>query len=131
MRMPWLGSLTLGIGPVDDDHRHIFDLLNGLNASIATRNLSGVRALFEELRAASLEHYDEEERTMLRMGYPALVEHMAEHDRARLGLMQLGSLIEGGRSDQIELALAECSARYFRGVLKEDALLARFLRDND
>lgn len=129
MRMPWLDSLTLGIGGFDDDHRHMFDLLSELNASVTTGNLSGVRVLFDELHATTLAHFRHEEDLMARTCYPRAVAHMAEHDLARLGLMALNGQIASGRLDQMPELLAEFAGRYFTGVLKDDGLFVRFLRE--
>ncbi|MGE5518041.1 MAG: bacteriohemerythrin [Bacteroidota bacterium] len=127
MRMPWLTSLTLGIGGFDDDHRHLFDLLNELNASIAVGNQSGVRALFDELQLAASEHFRHEEEVMARTGYPRAVAHMAEHDRARQALSMLHGEIVRGRLNRMAECLSDYAGHYFHGVLKDDALLARFL----
>lgn len=127
MRMPWLTSLTLGIGGFDDDHRHMFDLLNEMNASIAVGNLSGIRALFDELQRVSVEHFRHEEEIMGRIGYPRAAAHMAEHARARQALQALHGEVACGRLSRMAEILTDYAAHYFRGVLKDDALLAQFL----
>ena len=54
MSMPWLSSLNTGVHGFDDDHRHLFEVLGEIRASLGTGNLSGVRALFAEQHAASV-----------------------------------------------------------------------------
>lgn len=129
MGMPWPTSLTLGIGRFDEDHRHMFDLLSELDASVATGNLSGVRALFDELRAVTLVHFHEEEELMVRTGYPGAQTHMAEHERARQSLLALHGPVVGGRMNQISELMTQYTAGYFRGVLRDDGLFAIFLRE--
>lgn len=128
MSMPWLPSLNTGIVGFDDDHRHLFEVLAEMRGSLRAGNLSGVRALFEVLRDATLEHFHEEEALMDHIAYPAAATHRQEHDRCRAALRQLQVQLDGGRSDRFADALAEYSADYFRGVLRCDGALARFLR---
>lgn len=130
MRMPWLNGMNLGVTEFDDDHRHIFEVLDALAASIAEGNLSGVRALFEELHATTLEHFREEEALMARFAYPGAAGHKVEHDRDRQFLLLLEGLVAAGRLDRLGDALGDYSAGYFRGVLRYDGMLARFLRQH-
>lgn len=128
MRMPWLDSLTLGYGGMDDDHRHMFDLMNELNASVSAGNLSGVRVLFEELHATTLRHLAEEEALMVRCDYPAAAEHADSHEQARRNLMVLQQQVADSNLSRVPELLAEYAALYFRSILKDDELLVRFLR---
>ncbi|HLO76850.1 MAG TPA: hemerythrin family protein [Magnetospirillum sp.] len=129
MRMPWLAGMNLGISGFDDDHRHLLEVLEALRTSIADGDLSSVRALFEELRTTTLNHFREEEELMIQLHYPGADDHIAEHERDRHALMRLRALIADGCLDRLAEALAEYSSAYFRGVLHFDSLLVRYVRE--
>lgn len=129
MSMPWLSSLNTGERGFDEDHRHLFELLGEIRASLGAGNLSGVRALFAELRAGTEQHYREEEAAMARHGYPAAAAHRVGHDRGRAALALMDAQLSGGRLDRFVEALADYTAGYFQGVLRDDLPLAAFLRE--
>lgn len=127
MGMPWLDSLNLGVVGLDDDHHHLFDVLIELNGAVEAGDWSCIRTLLAELRAATIVHLQDEEALMVRIGYPALVDHVAAHDQMRRCLHDLDSVMALGRSDRLADALAAYSRAYFRGVLRHDGLLAAYL----
>lgn len=130
MSMPWLSSLNTGERGFDEDHRHLFELLGEIRSSLGAGNLSGVRALFAELRTVTEDHFREEEAVMDRTFYPGAAEHRSGHDRGRAALGLMAGQLAGGRLDRFAESLADYTAHYFRGVLHHDAALARFLRDH-
>ncbi|MCR6628573.1 MAG: hemerythrin family protein [Magnetospirillum sp.] len=129
MPMPWLSGMNLGMAGFDADHRHLVEVLAELRTNTLQGNASGVRALFDEFRAATLEHLDEEEALMARLDYPAAAEHVADHQRTRFALLGLGRIVAAGRMDSLMDALDQYSTAYLRGMLRHDGMLARFLRE--
>ncbi len=130
MQMPWLPSLNMGVSALDDEHRHMFEVLEELGASVTAANLSGLRVLLDELRTATLEHFRAEEALMARYRYPASAAHQAEHERVRATLASLESYLRDERLELFAHALAAFTAEYFHGVLVHDGLFGRFLRDH-
>ena len=130
MSMPWLPSLNTGERGFDADHRHMFELLGEIRSSLGAGNLSGVRALFAELRTVTEDHLREEEAVMDRTFYPGAADHRAGHDRSRAALSLMAGQLAGGRLDRFAESLADYTADYFQGVLRHDAALVRFLRDH-
>lgn len=130
MSMPWLSSLNTGERGFDEDHRHLFELLGEIRSSLGVGNLSGVRALFAELRTVTEDHFREEEAVMDCTFYPGAAEHRVGHDRGRAALSVMAGQLENGRLDRFAESLADYTAHYFRGVLHHDAALVRFLRDH-
>jgi hemerythrin-like metal-binding protein len=119
----------MGIGRFDDEHRHIFDVLCEIRASLGAGNLSGVRALLDALCTATESHFAEEEAIMDRAFYPLADEHRAGHDQSRAALRAMVALATAGKLDRLGEALADYTAGYFKAVLCHDGRLAHYLRE--
>lgn len=127
MRLPWLPGMNTGISRLDADHRHLFEVLNELTNCVELGNLPAARVLTEQFITHMAEHYAQEEAAMDRFGYPERAAHKAEHDRSRFILLQLDQSIRSAALGEAAELLAGYSRHYFRGLLKDDSLLAEFL----
>jgi hemerythrin len=78
----WSSSLEIGVPDIDHDHRHLIDLLNGLNAiDRADHDQEGVWDLLSELERYTYFHLVREEALMRVLGYEFLDTHRADHER--------------------------------------------------
>jgi hemerythrin len=79
--MTWDDRFLTGVPAVDDDHRHIVELINALHDAVG----GGKRAVGIEVLADLVKyfpkHFDREEQLMQAADYPSTHEHMAEHQR--------------------------------------------------
>lgn len=85
----WTPDLSTGETLLDEQHRAIFEWLAELESAAADeRTLFGVYAI-TRLKNFIAEHFAAEEALMKSVGYPDLVEHMAEHARFRAKIVDL------------------------------------------
>lgn len=76
----WQEDFSVGIEGVDDQHRKLLDLINGLWDAIVRGAGNGeLLALVDELDRYTGYHFSDEEVAMRVAGYPQLVEHSLAH----------------------------------------------------
>lgn len=87
----WSDALSVGNRQIDDDHRHLFALLDKLQDAMRQGKAKAVLAdILDELVRYTRQHFSREEDYMLRIGYADYKLHKAEHDRlmAEVGELQ-------------------------------------------
>lgn len=65
----------------DEEHRHLFNLLNDLHAKVGKNERSAVGAALDGLIAYVAEHFSSEENNMAAAGYEDLAQHKREHEK--------------------------------------------------
>jgi hemerythrin-like metal-binding domain len=78
--MAWTEEFRIGIERVDEQHRHLVDLINQLYEAMregkGSLKLGGI---IKELVDYSVEHFSTEEEMFIRRGYAQAQAHKAEH----------------------------------------------------
>jgi hemerythrin len=132
MRIRWQTSLAVGHRKIDDDHRHIFELVGRLQqASAAGHGAEVIGAIFCDLADYVVQHFGREERLMERSGFPRILEHRKQHDGF---LRRLGELVE--RHEVVEDGLVEETCEFLndwlvRHVMGSDQELAQYLQHDE
>ncbi len=76
----WDESMSVGVGILDDDHKRLLDMFNGLlKTGVATRTKDDLIPLLQSLRDYTDVHFRREEAFMERHGFPDLEAHKAAH----------------------------------------------------
>ena len=65
----------------DDEHRHLFNLLNDLHVKVGKNERPSVGAALDGLIAYVAEHFSSEEKNMATAGYEDLAQHKREHEK--------------------------------------------------
>lgn len=78
--LEWSNAYSVGMQKLDDDHRHLLDLVSQAMESIINRDPpKRVARRIDEIVSDTRRHFAEEERLMERTSYRNLVPHRAEH----------------------------------------------------
>lgn len=79
--MRWDESLDVGVEAMNDEHKHIVDLMNRIRDE-SEAGLAGGRMieLTEDLERATLEHFIDEEAYMASIDYDGLSSHRLAHE---------------------------------------------------
>ena len=125
----WTEALSVGNEAIDDDHRHLFDLLDQLQratpAGLVTQEVVGV---VDELVRYTENHFRREEEFMQRVAYPAYPAHKIEHERFVSEVHALQSRLARGAQTLI-LSIDKLLSDWLRQhVLVVDKALAEYLR---
>jgi len=82
----------LGVPEMDETHREFSDLVNRLGGA----DKETFTALFGELIEHTRAHFSAENEAMLESGFPAIREHMDEHQRVLGELDRIGKRVAAG-----------------------------------
>lgn len=86
-KLRWDPCLETGIAEIDWEHRRLLNIANRLLDAMARgKGEAALRPVSRDLARHAEEHFANEEKYMLEMGYPRLPEHQAEHRKMAEGL---------------------------------------------
>jgi hemerythrin-like metal-binding protein len=96
----WTEDLAVGIEKIDEQHKELFekisDLVSAVKQSVCKYKIGEVIRFLEEYAAF---HFGEEERYMLKFGYPDYQAHKAQHEQFKANFQELKKelpKLEGG-----------------------------------
>lgn len=127
MSLMWREQLSVGNDVIDNDHRHLIDIINRVEESMVTKNRTGLMAALESLSNYSQEHFAREEKIATAAGYEQVPNLNDSHKALLVQLDQLKNEInEMGL--EWSSALAEKFTKLVRNwlidhVIKEDLLM--------
>jgi hemerythrin len=83
----------------DEEHKHLFGLLNSLHASVSTGERRSVGTALDGLIAFVAEHFSAEEENMRKANYAALDQHRQEHEKLVKTCVNLQQEFRAGRAE--------------------------------
>jgi len=92
--LEWKDSLSTGIKMIDDQHRKLLGLINGLYDSVVNKDTDDFEADLNSFIQYSHFHFTSEEKLMRRFSYPGYLEHQVDHDIYRDELEILGQMLK-------------------------------------
>lgn len=96
----WSQEFEIGIGAIDQDHQTLFNTIRQLGEHIDQERGEGrVKATIHALQLYVDEHFEREERFMIRAGYPDYPAHRKEHDTFRDAIASLKDFHEHAPAD--------------------------------
>lgn len=126
----WTPALSVGVGTIDDDHRKLIDLLNGVFAACAMGvGDEVVGDAVRELRAYTLHHFEREENLLVEKGYPKCPAHREEHKKLIGQLDEMTPKLTGaepGGGMQVMMFLRHWLIDH---IMAHDLEYARFLKE--
>jgi len=109
--VPWSTNLSVGIAELDEDHRHLVELVNRLYATMkGKRGKEEIGSILDDLIRYTADHFGREERLFSKYGYPDSERHNRIHRK-------LVEQVSAFRED------------FARGTAMVDMELLNFLRD--
>lgn len=95
----WTAEMSVDEATVDEHHRELVVLINRLLArSTGADGRDATFSALKDLDAYVQEHFAEEERHMLALGYPGYAAHKAEHDEMRATVTTLRTSIRSAEN---------------------------------
>jgi hemerythrin len=117
----WNSDFSVGAAVLDNDHKKLIDILNGIYDAWQSENPSAVELgrLFDELVDYTDGHFSREEGKLAARDYPDLAAHHAEHERLRELVLAFRSRhLAGQQADK----LTEEMAKFLKSWLIEHIL---------
>jgi hemerythrin len=104
--LAWSPALATGIGVIDDQHQQLLARAGEVLESLARGEREVIERALAYLASYAKFHFAEEEAHMLRLGYPRLDDHRAEHGDYVRRLRTLQAHFDGeGDSDAVSTSI--------------------------
>jgi len=128
MMLKWKRKLSVGIEPIDLQHRYFVGLLNRISEELDGPDKEYQARLIDELYNFARLHFEGEENYMYKVGYPGLDEHRYKHLELLEKLHgQVGQYLVGLVEGQ---EIVDFLAEWFGCHLaQEDQRLANFVKN--
>jgi len=80
--LTWDDSLSVNIDAIDDQHKVLVDMINGLHEAMRTgKGVKVLEKLVDGLKNYTVDHFATEERLMVQHKYPGYLAHKKEHEK--------------------------------------------------
>ena len=105
--MVWKEEFSVEVSQIDQQHKHLVGLLNGLHEVMSRGgDAAEVAALLQDLVAYTRFHFDFEEKLMERAGYTGLEAHREKHRAMKAEVERLRALAEAKGSSVTHTLMA-------------------------
>ena len=93
----WADDMVIDHGPIDEDHRHLVDLVNQLHTATSEgRGIEIVETILNTLIDYTKGHLQREEAFMSSLHYPKLEQHKVYHDKFTVQIDGLKEKFDAG-----------------------------------
>jgi hemerythrin len=126
--LPWLEEYNLGIELIDDQHKKLVDIINGLYESFYRKDSNAIMAkIFSEMEAYAQYHFATEENYFKITMYKFEVEHTRSHNAFRKKTKEFKAQFESGQP--VSFRLINYLKKWLSNhILREDKLFVPILK---
>ncbi|PWC31347.1 bacteriohemerythrin [Azospirillum sp. TSO35-2] len=127
----WRRQLSVGQPAIDEDHKHLIEYLNELDAALETPRFQPIRVakILVKLLEYTKEHFAREERIMQIVHYPKFDEHVAMHREAVRKVSELSSRFSTEPTHENAEKLYKFTADWLvRHIILTDTQLTPYVR---
>ncbi|MDR9402468.1 MAG: bacteriohemerythrin [Halothece sp. Uz-M2-17] len=128
----WRTEYQTGFDHVDQQHQHLFDIINRLHEAMSSGHGKGIiKETLDEMVDYTVEHFANEEKLMLEYDYPNYKEHKKIHDSLTKQVKEIAEkFANGDRFVTIELShfLTQWLIHHIKG---QDQKMIRFFREQN
>lgn len=125
----WDDSYVVGVGVIDEQHKHFVGMLNTLYESLESKNTKKVPDIIQDLTDYAEHHFKTEEEYFDKLHYPDAEIHKVEHNELRAKVQSFANRHDKPKKLGIDLLffLERWLLVHFRGA---DTKFAKFLKQN-
>ncbi|MCC2111891.1 MAG: hemerythrin family protein [Hyphomicrobiales bacterium] len=129
MTITWRAEMSVGDTFIDEDHRHLIEIVNLYEQAVKNRDPQKLEECFEELMHYAAEHFAREERVMAAIDYPELAHHAESHKRLAKTITDIHEAVASGKKGVIKLSQINTILHDWivDHILKEDMALKPYL----
>ena len=122
--LEWSDALALGVESMDATHREFVDQLNALHEASDETFL----ALLDRFIDHTVEHFEQERRSMADIDFPPMHSHVQEHDGVLDVMREVRRMVSEGKGTVGKVLTKELAPWFANHAATMDATLAFFLR---
>ena len=126
----WHAEYSVGVGVLDEHHRHIFHLLNRIYETLLLQQGRAALAyLLDELIVYTRSHFAGEELLMKCFAYPDGPSHELEHMRLVRALLEFREQFADGHENLVTPLLEFMEGRLIRHIVTTDCRYSAFFAE--
>jgi len=84
VKLKWIDSFSVGVKEIDDDHKEIIKLMQGVQTAVEIHDYILCTALLDQLIELAAAHFLREEEYLAKASYPYIEEHILYHQELML-----------------------------------------------
>ncbi len=125
----WDDSYVVGVGVIDEQHKHFVGLLNTLYESLESKHRENIPEIIKNLTNYAEHHFKTEEEYFDKLHYPDTGVHIAAHNELRAKVSEFAGRHDKPKKlgDDLLFFLEKWLLVHFRGA---DTKFAKFLKQN-
>ncbi|WP_419783808.1 bacteriohemerythrin [Maridesulfovibrio sp.] len=128
-RLEWSDKLNLGVPQIDNQHKELIRLVNGLISAVSLdRPEKTIKNVLKKLREYTVFHFNSEEVFMDSIGYDNLNKHVAEHIDLKKKVKEFQRYIYKGESVEVMTLLDFLKPWLLNHILESDREIAAFIK---
>ncbi|WP_419779897.1 bacteriohemerythrin [Maridesulfovibrio sp.] len=128
-RLEWSDKLNLGVPQIDNQHKELIRLVNGLISAVSLdRPEKTIKNVLKKLREYTVFHFNSEEVFMDSIGYDNLNKHVAEHIDLKKKVKEFQRSIYKGESVEVMTLLDFLKPWLLNHILESDREIAAFIK---
>jgi len=128
-RLEWSDKLNLGVPQIDNQHKELIRLVNGLISAVSLdRPEKTINNVLKKLREYTVFHFNSEEVFMDSIGYDNLNKHVAEHIDLKKKVKEFQRSICKGESVEVMTLLDFLKPWLLNHILESDREIAAFIK---
>ncbi len=131
LKVEWQEYLAIGVAEIDDQHRLLFDKFSALLAAYKKgRSSEEMNRLFSFLGSYVITHFADEERLMLKLGYPDSQRHRQLHQEftQKIALLRERLLREGPSEALVTTLTLTINGWLIEHISRMDRAFGRFMQ---
>lgn len=131
-RIQWNDELSVGVDAIDDQHKELIRIANGLmNAVDKGADQRVVNNVITRLRAYTVFHFNSEEKLMEKYHFPHRGQHEVEHRRLKADVKRFQRTLYEKDDLTPESVLNFLKIWLLKHILSTDREFAKFIHDKD
>ena len=115
----WNKSLLMGIEEIDEQHKELIGLINKVHSYYPGNKIAEIESLIDRLIEFARIHFSTEEKYFEKWNYPYADEHMVEHEKILLKILQFKAKSEKYSKELLNEILKFLKDEWFENHLKK------------
>ena len=115
----WNKSLLMGIEEIDEQHKELIGIINKVHSYYPGNKIAEIESLIDRLIEFARIHFSTEEKYFEKWNYPYADEHMVEHEKILLKILQFKAKSEKYSKELLNEILKFLKDEWFENHLKK------------
>ena len=115
----WNKSLLMGIEEIDEQHKELMGIINKVHSYYPGNKIAEIESLIDRLTEFARIHFSTEEKYFEKWNYPYADEHMVEHEKILLKILQFKAKSEKYSKELLNEILKFLKDEWFENHLKK------------